>query len=73
MKLLTFLARKFAWEPYSRTLADAEPAPAADAVARALYYRFLKRTTAHIMNFLTALVHPLDRLDYYDEAKEDRT
>ena len=43
-----------------------------DAVARALYYRFLKRTTAHIMNVLTALVQPLDRLDYYDEAKEDR-
>ncbi len=43
-----------------------------DAVARALYYRFLKRTTAHVMNVLTALVQPLDRLDYYDEAKEDR-
>ncbi len=43
-----------------------------DAVARALYYRFLKRTTAHVMNVLTALVQPLDRLDYYAEAKEDR-
>lgn len=43
-----------------------------DAVARALYYRFLKRTTAHVMNVLTALVQPLDRLDYYDEAPEDR-
>lgn len=43
-----------------------------DAVARALYYRFLKRTTAHVMNVLTALTQPLDRLDYYDEAKEDR-
>ncbi len=43
-----------------------------DAVARALYFRFLKRTTAHIMNVLTSLVQPLDRLDYYDEAKEDR-
>ncbi len=46
--------------------------PASDAVARALYFRFLKRTTAHVMNVLTALVQPLDRLDYYDEAKEDR-
>jgi phosphate transport system protein len=46
----------------------AHPAP----VARALYYRFLKRTTAHVMNVLTSLVQPLDRLDYYDEAKEDR-
>ena len=42
------------------------------AVARALYYRFLKRTTAHVMNVLTSLVQPLDRLDYYDEAPEDR-
>lgn len=44
----------------------------ADAVSRALYYRFLKRVTAHVMNFLTALVLPVDRLDYYDEAKDDR-
>jgi len=46
--------------------------PAADAVARALYFRFLKRLTAHVMNVLTSLVQPLDRLDYYDEAPEDR-
>ena len=43
-----------------------------DAVARALYYRYLKRITAHVMNLLTSLVVPMDRLDYYDEAKEDR-
>jgi len=43
-----------------------------DAVARALYYRYLKRITAHIMNLLTSLVLPIDRLDYYDEAREDR-
>ena len=43
-----------------------------EAVARALYFRFLKRVTAHVMNVLTALVAPLDRLDYYDEAKDDR-
>jgi phosphate uptake regulator len=42
------------------------------AASRALYYRFLKRTTAHVMNVLTSLVQPLDRLDYYDEAPEDR-
>jgi phosphate uptake regulator len=46
--------------------------PAAEAVARALYYRYLKRITAHLMNLLTSLVMPIDRLDYYDEAKEDR-
>jgi hypothetical protein len=41
-------------------------------VSRALYFRFLKRITAHVMNFLTSLVMPVDRLDYYDEAKQDR-
>ena len=46
--------------------------PASDAVARALYFRFLKRITAHVMNFLTSLVLPVDQLDYYDEAKDDR-
>ena len=46
--------------------------PASDAVARALYFRFLKRITAHVMNLMTALVAPLHRLDYYDEAKDDR-
>ncbi len=47
-------------------------AAAGEAVARALYFRYLKRITAHIMNLLTSLVMPIDRLDYYDEAKEDR-
>lgn len=46
--------------------------PVSDAVAKALYFRFLKRITAHVMNFLTALVMPIDQLDYYDEIKEDR-
>ena len=46
--------------------------PTSEAVARALYFRFLKRTTAHTMNVLTSLVQPLDRLDYYDKAPEDR-
>lgn len=45
---------------------------ASDAVARTLYFRFLKRITAHVMNFLTSLVAPIHRLDYYDEAKDDR-
>jgi phosphate uptake regulator len=47
--------------------------PASDAVARALYYRFLKRITAHLMNLMTSLVMPVDRLDYYDEAPDDRS
>jgi phosphate uptake regulator len=45
---------------------------ASDAVARALYFRYLKRITAHLMNLMTSLTMPIDQLDYYDEAKEDR-
>jgi phosphate uptake regulator len=43
-----------------------------DAVPRALLCRYLKRITAHVMNLLTSLVMPVDRLDYYDEDKVDR-
>jgi len=46
--------------------------PVSDAVARSLYYRFLKRIVAHVMNFMTALVLPIDQLDYYDEDVDDR-
>lgn len=46
--------------------------PASDAVARALYFFYLKRITAHVMNLMTSLVLPVDQLDYYDEAKDDR-
>jgi phosphate uptake regulator len=46
--------------------------PSSESVPRALYYRYLKRITAHLMNMMTALVMPIDRLDYYDEAKDDR-
>lgn len=44
----------------------------AQAVPRALAYRYLKRVVAHLMNLLTAVVMPLDRLDYFDEDPEDR-
>jgi phosphate transport system protein len=47
-------------------------ATAFDAVTRALYFYYLKRITAHVMNLMTSLVLPLDQLDYYDEAKDDR-
>ena len=43
-----------------------------DAVSRALLCRYLKRITSHLMNVLTSLVMPLERLDYYDEKKSDR-
>ncbi len=46
--------------------------PAIEAVPRALFFRFLKRITAHVMNLMTSLILPVDQLDYYDEAKDDR-
>jgi len=46
--------------------------PAREAVPRALLYRYFKRISAHLMNILTSLVMPIDRLDYYDEDKADR-
>jgi phosphate transport system protein len=42
------------------------------AVAAALTYRYLKRVVAHLMNVLSAVVMPVDRLDYFDEDPEDR-
>ncbi|MEX0835395.1 MAG: PhoU domain-containing protein [Nitriliruptor sp.] len=33
-------------------------------VPRALYYRYLKRITAHLQNVLTSLTAPVDRLDF---------
>ncbi|MBA2669727.1 MAG: PhoU domain-containing protein [Gemmatimonadetes bacterium] len=42
------------------------------AVPRALTHRYLKRVVAHLMNLLSAVVMPLDRLDYFDEDPEDR-
>jgi phosphate uptake regulator len=47
-----------------------EPGP--QAVAVALTYRYLKRIVAHLLNVLSAVVMPLDRLDYFDEDPEDR-
>lgn len=47
---------------------DTGPQP----VARALAYRYLKRVIAHLMNVLSAVVMPVDRLDYFDEDPEDR-
>ncbi|MPZ54208.1 MAG: hypothetical protein GEU79_16005 [Acidimicrobiia bacterium] len=42
------------------------------AAARALFYRYAQRITAHLMNVLTAVVMPFERLDYWDEDKIDR-
>lgn len=46
--------------------------PSTVGVPKALLYRHLKRITAHLMNVLTAVVMPFDRLDYWDEDKIDR-
>jgi phosphate uptake regulator len=43
------------------------------AVARALASRYLKRVVAHLMNLLSAVTMPLDRIDYFDEDPEDRS
>ena len=47
-------------------------APALVAVPRALLYRFLKRVAAHGANVVTAVVMPVDRLDYFDEDDDTR-
>ncbi|MDH3605786.1 MAG: PhoU domain-containing protein [Acidimicrobiia bacterium] len=46
--------------------------PSNHGVPRALYFRYLKRITAHLMNVLTSLTMPVDRLAYFDETEEDR-
>jgi phosphate transport system protein len=43
-----------------------------EAVARALTHRYLKRIVAHLMNVLSSVVMPIDRIDYFDEDPEDR-
>lgn len=47
--------------------------PDHQAVAVALAHRYLKRIVAHAMNVLSAVVMPVDRLDYFDEDPEDRS
>ncbi|MEX1004753.1 MAG: phosphate uptake regulator PhoU [Acidimicrobiia bacterium] len=46
--------------------------PSTVGVPQALLNRHLKRVTAHLMNVLTSVVMPFDRLDYWDEDKIDR-
>ena len=45
---------------------------APQAVGRALAYRYLKRVVAHLMNLISAVTMPVDKLDYFDEDPEDR-
>jgi len=41
--------------------------------ATALCYRYYKRIVAHLLNIITSLVMPLDRLDYFDESPDTRS
>jgi phosphate uptake regulator len=50
-----------------------EEHPDHQAVAVALTHRYLKRIVAHAMNVLSAVVMPVDRIDYFDEDPEDRS
>ena len=43
-----------------------------NGVGRALAARYVKRIVAHLTNVLSAVVLPLERLDYFDEDPEDR-
>ena len=45
---------------------------AVTAVPRALLFRFLKRASAHYSNVVSAVVMPVDQLDYYDESEDTR-
>lgn len=41
--------------------------PSRYGVPRALFHRHLKRIVAHLLNVLSAVVMPVDQLDYFDE------
>ena len=47
--------------------------PSRQAAPRALFYRYIKRLSAHLSNILSSVVMPVDRLDFYnpDKAIED--
>jgi phosphate uptake regulator len=46
--------------------------PGVLAVPRALLFRFLKRISAHSLNVVSAVVMPVDQLDYFDESEDTR-
>lgn len=47
--------------------------PSKEAAPPALFYRYIKRLSAHLSNILSSIVMPIDRLDFYnpDKAIED--
>ena len=40
-----------------------------EAAPRALFYRYIKRISAHLSNVLSSVVMPVDRLDFYKKSK----
>jgi phosphate transport system protein len=42
-----------------------------EAVATALYVRFLKRISAHLMNIASSIVNPFDRIGFRDDAPDN--
>ncbi|HIE21715.1 MAG TPA: hypothetical protein EYP73_03835 [Acidimicrobiia bacterium] len=39
------------------------------AAPRALWYRYIKRISAHLSNVLSSVVMPVDRIDFYKKSK----
>ena len=51
--------------PHREGRADAARAP---GVAAALYFRYLKRVSAHLMNIASSIVNPFDRIGFRGDA-----
>ena len=43
----------------------------AEAVSTALYVRFLKRISAHLMNIASSIVNPFDRIGFRDDDPDN--
>jgi phosphate uptake regulator len=50
---------------------DETSMPARDAVATALYVRYLKRISAHLMNIASSIVNPFERIGFRVEGHDD--
>lgn len=43
--------------------------PGRESAPRVLWYRYIKRISAHLSNVLTSVVMPVDRIDFYKKSK----
>lgn len=43
--------------------------PAREATPKVLFYRYIKRLSAHVANILSSVVMPVDRIDFYNPDK----